>query len=87
MADMIESMKNNLSLKYGQGPFTSCLETVLLKHHIARQAYHGKSFIGNHCNKYLQENVLKDLSDIIVETSDALVKDPDVHTTATRLSL
>ena len=32
------------------------------KHNIELQAYHGRSFVGNHCVKYLKKEVRHDLS-------------------------
>ena len=37
-------------LKNGTGPVASNLDAVLNKHRIVRKAYHGRSFVGNHCN-------------------------------------
>ncbi|XP_065664791.1 uncharacterized protein LOC136086423 [Hydra vulgaris] len=44
------------SLKKGQGPCTRQIEAVLQKLNVQRQAYHGKSFIGNHVQKMLKPN-------------------------------
>lgn len=43
------------------GPVTSNLESVLQRHGIAIQAYHSRSFVGNHCSQYLKEAVYTDL--------------------------
>uniref|UniRef100_A0A7M5XJ63 Uncharacterized protein n=1 Tax=Clytia hemisphaerica TaxID=252671 RepID=A0A7M5XJ63_9CNID len=43
-----------------KGPCTLELDKLLQKLHICRQAYHGKSFIGNHVHKMLKEkNIVK----------------------------
>lgn len=36
-----------------KGPCTLALDALLKKLHICRQAFHGKSFIGNHVHKML----------------------------------
>ena len=36
------------------GPCKQALEDVLQEVHVERQAYHGKSFIGNHVQKMLK---------------------------------
>ncbi|KAI8513923.1 hypothetical protein Bbelb_082470 [Branchiostoma belcheri] len=41
-------------VKKGKGPLTSKLEPVLREYHVKPQAYHSRSFIGNHVNKMLQ---------------------------------
>ncbi|GFO46595.1 amine oxidase [Plakobranchus ocellatus] len=58
------------------GPVTSTLDTVLNKHRITPQAYHSRSFVGNHCHKYLQPNVYKDLTDTIVKQTQTLTSNP-----------
>ncbi|XP_065664909.1 uncharacterized protein LOC136086617 [Hydra vulgaris] len=41
-------------LKKGQGPCTQMIEAILQQLNVQRQAYHGKSFIGNHVHKMLK---------------------------------
>ena len=50
------------------GPCTSCLEPVLQRHNITRQAYHGGAFVGNHVHKALTESVIADLTAAVVAT-------------------
>ena len=63
--DLINSANDNTSLDKLSGPVTSNLCKVLLRHKIVIQAYHSRSFTGNHCSKYLQPSVFKDLSNSI----------------------
>ena len=51
------------------GPVASNLDCALAKHNIIPQSYHSRSFIGNHCHKYLRDDVYKDVtSSIITQT-------------------
>ena len=38
----------------GSGPIVASLDISLAKCGVERQAYHGKSFIGNHCHTMLR---------------------------------
>ena len=58
------------------GPVTANLDAVLQANGIRVQAYHSRSFIGNHCNKYLQEDVYTALCDGIVTKAKKLSKNP-----------
>ncbi|GFO12896.1 amine oxidase [Plakobranchus ocellatus] len=48
------------------GPIASSLDTVVTKCRITPQIYHSRSFVGNHCHKYLQSAVYTDLTQTIV---------------------
>ena len=72
----------NTALPLLSGPVTSNLETVLNKHKIAVQAFHGRSFTGNHCHKILQTPVSEELCDSIVRKTVELTDDTACHTTA-----
>ncbi|KAI8495260.1 hypothetical protein Bbelb_272460 [Branchiostoma belcheri] len=56
------------SLKPGKGPFCSKLDPVLQEFHVQRQAYHGKSFIGNHVDKMLQDKPIEALTGVVEKT-------------------
>ena len=71
--------KQQHELRSRSGPIASCLEPVLNRHNIVFQAYHGRSFIGNHCRKYIQETVITDLGDKIVAIVDSLVSDSKIN--------
>ena len=58
------------------GPVASSLDTVLNKHKITPQAYHSRSFVGNHCHKYLQPNVYTDLTETIIKQTQTLTNNP-----------
>ena len=58
------------------GPIAIALDTTLNKHKITPQAYHSRSFVGNHCNKYLIPVVYKDLTDTIVKQTRTLTRNP-----------
>ena len=47
------------------GPICQGIEHVLQTNNIKRQAYHGKSFIGNHCRKYITYKVQNQLAKVI----------------------
>ncbi|XP_065652137.1 uncharacterized protein LOC136079755 [Hydra vulgaris] len=50
------SIMHEHSLKKGKGPCTKLIETVLRSLKVQRQAYHGKSFVGNHVHKMLKKS-------------------------------
>ena len=64
------------------GPVTANLDAVQKQHKICTQAYHSRSFIGNHCNKYLKANVINDLTDSVLRKTFQLTDDNDIHTLA-----
>ena len=42
-------------LNNGTGPVAPNLDVILNKHKIVRKAYHGRSFVGNHCKKKIKK--------------------------------
>lgn len=54
-------------LNVNSGPISSHLEVILKKNKIEQQAYHSRSFIGNHCVKYIKPDVTKQLCMGVVE--------------------
>ncbi|GFN79524.1 amine oxidase [Plakobranchus ocellatus] len=48
------------------GPVCSQLDTILDKHNITPQSYHSRSFIGNHCHKYITAKVYRELTSYII---------------------
>ena len=44
------------------GPVASSLDDTLAKHSIIPQSYHNRSFIGNHCHKYMRDDVYASFS-------------------------
>ncbi|GFO29530.1 amine oxidase [Plakobranchus ocellatus] len=47
------------------GPIASSLDNILNKHRITPQAYHSRSFVGNHCHKHISAAVYQDLTQTI----------------------
>ena len=68
--NILKEEKQKLISKYPKckGPVCSELDGILKSHKIELQAYHGRSFIGNHANKYLKENVISDISKSIIDS-------------------
>ena len=42
------------------------------------QAYHGRSFIGNHANKYLKEKVMSDISQSIIDNVKSFTENEEI---------
>ncbi|GFO14647.1 amine oxidase [Plakobranchus ocellatus] len=62
-----------------QGPVCSGLDKSLKKHNIALQAYHGRSLIGNHCKKYIQPSVHKDITRQLVRRTTESTNDVSIQ--------
>lgn len=78
----IEVERKKSKLEPRAGPVASNLDRVLNKHEIALQAYHGRSFNGNHSNKYLEENVFGDLCDSVSSQTKDLVNEDNIEVQA-----
>ncbi|XP_067667443.1 uncharacterized protein [Haliotis asinina] len=68
LQETLKKLRKNISrktqenkLKERKGPVTSNLDKLLNSHKIVPQAYHARSFVGNHCKKYLEPQVYEDL--------------------------
>lgn len=48
------TLEKEYILKKSEGPCTQQIEVILQQFKVQRQAYHGKSFIGNHVHKMLK---------------------------------
>ena len=76
----LETLKRKLKklqttqLPYRSVPVTSSLENILQRNKICPQTYRGRSFIGNHCRKYLSITVTESLTLSILITTDSLTK-------------
>ena len=81
---MLLHAASNLGLT--SGPVTAHLEVILKKHKIEIQAYHSRSFVGNHCSQYLKEPVFTDLCDSIPSKTAELTKNSHIQETAERIS-
>ena len=62
----------------GLGMICLSLDQVLKKHNITPQKFHSRSFVGNHCHKYLQPEVFKEMSDFVVKKTEELSSCPFV---------
>ncbi|XP_071796167.1 uncharacterized protein [Asterias amurensis] len=58
----LEIEMNRADLAYGTGPVVSSLDKVLSRFHVQRQAYHGKSFVGNHVHRCCTVEVIEALT-------------------------
>jgi len=80
--DILEEERNELKhndLAFLSGPVTSNLDNVLKKNKITMQAYHGRTFVGNHCHKYLQPSVTHDVCQSVVAKTFQLSDDVEVQ--------
>lgn len=68
------------------GPVARYLDVILKKNKIELQAYHGRSFVGNHCVKYITENVTKDLAMGVIDKTCELSESKSIRSKAQRLS-
>ena len=59
-------------LKAGSGPVAASLDVTLQEHNIRRQKYHGKSYVRNDCNKYLQKEGFRDVCASIISKTEEL---------------
>ena len=69
------------------GPVASNLDEVLKKHRITPQAYHSRSFVGNHCHRYLQPKVYEDLTQSIITQATACTNSPFIIDEAWRIKM
>ena len=84
--DEIERLKSHLQLSYRSGPVTKQLDTVLRAHKICKQQYHGRSYIGNHCNKYFQTETIDSLCNSILTKTTELTADEQTRAKAQSIS-
>ena len=76
--EQIEEEKTRLQDKHlttGAGPIVNSIDSVLSKHGIQPQAYHGGTFNGNHSHKYMNEKVFTDITNRICEKTAKLTTD------------
>ena len=77
--DKISELEANLKLPLLSGPVTEHLDSVLEKHKICKQAYHGRAFIGSHCHKYMQSQAINSLCDSVVTETEELVTEQQLR--------
>ena len=75
--DKVQKLENGFPIR--QGPVCSGLDKTLKSHHISLQAYFGRSFIGNHCKKYLTPTVYKDISKQLVRRAYNSTDNVEIH--------
>ena len=75
-------LEEETTLSKTSGPITSNLENILQKHHITVQAFHSRSFIGNHCAKCLRETTYTDLLNSIDNEAKKYTQDQSIITDA-----
>ena len=83
--DSIEEKKTEFEhqdLPFLSGPVTSNLDSVLKQNKITVQAYHGRSFVGNHCHKYLQTAVLHNICQSVVHKTFQCTDSNELHNKA-----
>ena len=84
--DQIEVLKSELDLPPRSGPVTSHLDIVLNEHKICKQAYHGKSFIGNHCHAYMKEETITHIGESIINKTADLTQEHHLRLRASTIS-
>ena len=62
-------MEDTSELPHLCGPVSTNLDRVLIENKICKQAYRGKSFIGNHFHKYLKPETYSNICDSIISTT------------------
>lgn len=82
----IRVARKSTKLELLSGPITSQLDSVLQQNNIKVQAFHSRSFIGNHCHKYLQQRVYTHLSNSVGISAAALCDKPSVINRAAQVS-
>ena len=88
--DEIEELENeteedSLNLPILCGPVVQNLDTVLKKNSITLQAYHGRSMVGNHCHRYLKNDVIDNICNSVVSKTKELVQNEDVISKANQI--
>ena len=78
LAVKIHSLKQEAVLDTQSGPIVANLEQMLLRNNIVIQAYHSRSFVGNHCAKYLKESVYTAVTDSVELKTNALTKNQNI---------
>ncbi len=82
----IDAMKKLTTFDITAGPVVSNFQCILSQHNIQIQAYHSRSFVGNHCHKYLQQRTIHDLCNSIPKTVQNLCTDATLFETAQAIS-
>ena len=83
--DALDDLERGDKLGEREGPVCSKFDNILSKNKITPQAYHSRSFVGNHCHKYLTKKVFKELTASAVETTYACTKNIMIQEEAERM--
>lgn len=78
LEDKIDQSKKASKLELLSGPIVQGLDKSLQERGIHVQAYHGRSFVGNHCVKYIKEETISHVCDSLVDNTKALCHSPSV---------
>ncbi|CAH1270873.1 Hypp4478 [Branchiostoma lanceolatum] len=66
-------IKEKAKVTTTNGPLAQHLDKVLQRHHVRRQAYHGKAFVGNHIHIMLKEEAIEDLTGVAKHAAEVIV--------------
>ena len=66
-------------------PLSRLIDSTLEKKRIKKQAYHGGTFTGNHCHRYLKANVYQVLTSELVRVAPMFTKDMRILSKVQRL--
>ena len=69
------SLITHKELTHRSGPVALSLDPILKTHRITPQAYHSRSFVGNHCHKYIQQHVYTQLAHSLVTKTQSCTYD------------
>ena len=73
----MQKLQKAATLNKLSGPVTSNLDEVLQDHNIKVQAFHSRSFTGNHCHQYLQDATFTALTYSVIETTTSLTSNAE----------
>ncbi len=82
----LEKHQADTILEVGCGPVSESLDATLQNHNIKRQKFHGKSFVGNDCHKYLKPKVYEDVCDNVIVKTNSLTSNPAIREKAVSTS-
>ena len=76
-----EKTKRLQELPQLSGPIAASLDNTQKKN-ITVQAYHGGSFVGNHCNKYIQQATTENICQSVIRKTYQATDNHDLHNKA-----
>jgi len=79
LQDRIDEIDENNRLPYLSGPVGAYLETILNRNKIEVQAYHSRSFIGNHCHQYMKPAVYEDICGSVLGKTMEVTDNHNLH--------